>query len=384
MIKYLSFFIILLGYEIHADEYFIDVADRTVTLGCADDCPPSVGKLIIARPMLVRDIIDASDIQVENCHATLIAPDKILTAAHCAFRWEYGGWKEQAQGDCSKVFGFYLNDGQGHARCSKILDPIEVSRSRKHTHPDSLVIQLDRSFDGFESIVATPLFEDILNDVVQIWGESANQLERRECVIIENSVLTPLAPEGAYIALECDGPIVSGWSGSSVFLAGESIGVVSQAISQTGHHEALFGRNKAVISLNYCAHRFGADRENCRLTEAQFERALYEIYYAAVDLERDWINQFIAMLERNFPQARFEYTVSDRQSLPRTRGFKRVTPDIADKRIPHFVELDFRSFHPKYVRFNAQTQIIGLYGVLTVLEPGIGGRFYLPPIFHYD
>jgi hypothetical protein len=390
MIKLLFILTITLAAHAHSnDEYFIDVADQTVTIQCLDDCPASAGKLIIARPMKISQIQTPDDIQIGTCHATLIAPDKILTAGHCAFRWSHGGWMEQAKNDCSKVFSFYLNDGVQKARCKKILDPIEVSLSRKHTFPDGLVIQLDQSFEEYWSYVATPQMSSIVDDVVQIWGESTNPenaglLVRRECQVIPESVLVPLAPKGAYVAVECDGPIVAGWSGASAFLAGESIGVVSQSISQTGHHQSLFGNNKAVISLNRCANRFGSTANGCRISEEEFDRALFEIYYSAVDKEILWINQTRSSLERTFSGSQFEYVIIDNETGARTRGFKRVDDYTLDQRIPSFVELDFTSFHPKYVRFNSRTQIIGLFGVSPVLEPGIGGRFYLPVLFHFE
>jgi hypothetical protein len=387
---FLLFFIFLqTQIAFSSDEYFIDIADQSVSIQCLDDCPASVGKLIIARPMKISDITDSSDIQVESCHATLIAPDKILTAGHCAFRWTHGGWDEQAQGDCSKVFSFFLNDGLNKARCLKILDPVEVGLSRKHTSPDAIVIQLDQSFEESWSQVATPDLFTVLDDIVQIWGESTNpqetnQLVRRECQVIANSVLAPLAPSGAYIAVECDGPIVSGWSGASAFLAGESIGVVSQSVSQTHHHSTLFGNNKAVISLNRCAHRFGPNLNGCRLSEYEFDQALFEFYYSAVDKEPRWINQTISSLERTFPGSKFIYLVIDNQNGSRKRGFKRQDDNGLSPATPSFVELDFTSFHPKYVRFNSRSQVVGLFGVSPIIEPGIGGRFYLPMIFHYD
>lgn len=384
------------------DSYFIDVADETISLKCAEDCPDYVGKLVIARPMKIRDIETSDDIQINTCHFTLIESNIALLAAHCAFPWIQNNWREESGEDCSKVFSFYLKDGK-MARCRKILTPIEANPNRTHTHPDTLLIELDKFEDTQNVTVNTELidFRASRNEYI-IWGEETGQedkIVKRKCHQVERSLLTPLRTAGirnsTFVLLECDGPVVSGWSGAGVWHKGEHIGVVSQAVSTTGYHVSEFGNNKAIVSLNYCAYPWRDETQvSCIVGTDVFLDALKETYYLGIDLAVLWQENTINQLSRHFKAHHLEYIKeSNEASLISSRFFQTVClkKDMFEDnqrnskpfsfRLLKDVQMDLERFAPKYLKTNSNSSIVGLHGVSS-RDEGLGGNFHLPLDFN--
>jgi hypothetical protein len=381
------------------DLYFIDVVEESVEFHC-QDCPMGVGQMYISRPMQLKDIKDpAQDIIVETCHFSLVNPQVVQTAGHCARQWFEANWQEAAGGDCSKVFSFFATDQDGamtFARCEEILSPNIYSVYGEHTSPDVLFIQLDRELKGQWPVATNdqPHFDQ--QDVFEIWGVEDKQLQRRQCRYVPRSVLSPLRSVGheqsPFVTLTCDGSITYGWSGAGVFKDGILVGHVSQTHGQNGLHSSRFGDNEVVISQQACHQGLYGESDveithnECFSTRAYFHTAVQESHFLAFDLAKDWQSSTRERLLQNFPYAKFKYVVeplASELSAVRRRAMELecVHPSMLkdmdnSNGLLYRVEVELERLHPKFVQINADSQVEGLYGVLAP-EPFIGG-FYVP------
>ncbi len=366
-----------------ADTYFIDIADETFSQVSCEDCPDNVGKMIIARPMTLGEMEDPSDIQLNTCHFTLIEPNVIQTASHCAFPWTLGEWNNDAQGDCSKTFGFYLPGGRV-ARCEEIISDSEASPNLKHTRPDTVLMRIDKSFD-----LETPTTSE--SGVYQIWGSMDDQhiLEKRTCQIVRKSILSPLRivgiKESGFMTLTCDGPIIKGFSGAGVFKDGALVGNISQAISETPFSPSVFGNNEVTVSIQSCSPLLETGMSqvpaHCFSSNNVFDQAVQESHFRPLDGETQWQDEMIKRFEGSLTGIRFSYSTRQNQEVLKERGFKTqcVTSSFHQAQsvegvIVTFIRLQTEKMHEKFVHYGDSTEIVGYWGMYEK-DPVVGSFF---------
>ena len=370
------------------DTYFIDIADETFSQVSCEACPENVGKMIIARPMTLGEIKDPSDIKLHTCHFSLVAPNIVQTASHCGFAWSLGGWDDEAEGECSKVFGFYLPGGRV-ARCKRVLADSEASPNLKHTRPDTLLIEIDQSF----RINEPPIVEtEEESHPFEIWGSMDDEhvLEKRTCRLVENSILSPLRTAGftdsAFLTLSCDGPIIKGFSGAGVFQNGQLVGNISQALSETGFSPSVFGNNEVTVSRQNCSpdlySGMNAAPSSCFFSEDFFDQALLEVHFQPLDRESLWQQSMIDRLQKSIDGIRFSYMTHKRREVLKDRGFGPQCVSLSyynekedEGEMLSFIRLETEKMHQKFIHYNEFTEILGYWSMYD--EDPIVGSFFL-------
>lgn len=353
------------------DRLLLEFADGIMKKECAD-CPGYVGQMIGARPIKLGDVKEKSEIIVEDCHVTLVAPDRVRTASHCLRRWNGPSrWENEAQGDCGKAYGFYFpatnQYPQETLRCKKILSPISAVSGVPQLEPDDIEIQLHRTVQRETAAVDIEPIKS--NDEVVIWGYDGEGFKKRACRQVRASILTPLdeTPGSAYTTLTCDGEVTPGWSGDGAFVNGKLKAIVSFGVSATTYGLTFFGSDEVAVSQALCsASGLKPLAKTCLATAEQLEGAIYERYSTAIDKTPDWIAGTVELIRGRIPYAELKF-----KRWPVRSGLFLSTPGL-DTHCYHrealptagriFVSSPFQmeTFRGRYVEFNPDTTIRGV------------------------
>ncbi len=352
-------------------DYLLDFARPVIEKHFCAGCPGYIAQMIGAVPKRLKDIADKNEVLVEDCHATLIAPDVVITASHCMRRWTGPSqWQAMAHGDCSQAYSFFFpatdREPQVEVRCGEILTPIALNSGAPQLEPDDVLVRLAQKVGRQPAPTAqSPI---LTAETVDLWGYEgeAAGFVHRTCHRITGSVLTPLdrTGEGAYATLTCDGPVTAGCSGGGAFIDGIFRGLISCGARDTGFG---YGLDQVVISEAYCA-TIGPlpPPARCFVTAQRRDAALHDLYLSAIDKSERWLEQTRNLLEQKFPYARFAY-VHGVPTLPPftyTPGYA-VECFYADRlptegRIVVDAPFDLTTFRPQFVTFNADTTVRGV------------------------
>ena len=192
-------------------------SDITVTCGAAS-CPPQVGVVIFAKPKLdARGVIE--NFNLERCTGTLVAPDRVLTSAHCLV-------------DGAEVH-FILPSGP--VRVSGV---VYQAYSGKDAHAaDVALLSLERPLASPPPLTvasgARPTYAGLTAYVSNRNGKNAFRIDRLDCNVRRdpNFLYDIVENPDLIVGFECVGQL--GNSGSAMLGPNGQVEAVLQSINLT-------------------------------------------------------------------------------------------------------------------------------------------------------